>query len=390
MKPLQGIEAVYCNECINALIAAWRNLMETTVTEALQLVRYGKGDTLGLDAIPEIVISQRLTAFDRHGILVTEELEGRYKDRWPSDSDPERQPLMFFSDPTDRSKQLRIFIDTLAKANPLQRIGDLFESIDCAAQWEAMFEAPASITGATSSITCVRKGTIIFSVIFNYIVKTIYVACASGVFSFEVNGYKNASNDNIGLDYILNHGRRVKFPSAHTGCKSAADFQRFVTFLGKTGYRENFNDSMLFVENPDEYIHHKEPGGPSRVLYLSELQTGHGPVGFIMANGEKISEWIHWLAFTKFALDEHGGQALRVFEISIERPWTKEGILMSTSLPYSLFRGKEETGFLDISRLGNFDSPSRFRSMLVVIRSDNERMSHIMQQHCYREVSDLY
>ncbi|MBI2636864.1 MAG: hypothetical protein HYW81_01585, partial [Parcubacteria group bacterium] len=75
--------------------------MEATATEALRKVDYGKGEalgkTLGLDAIPEITIAGRLTAFDQHAILITEELDEQARRRWPTDSDPVRQPLMFFS-----------------------------------------------------------------------------------------------------------------------------------------------------------------------------------------------------------------------------------------------------------------------------------------------------
>ena len=106
---MQGIERAYCNVCINALVGAWSELMEASGTEALRESRYGKGDTLGLDAITEITIKNRLETFDSHAILITEELDDQAHRRWPTDSDPIKQPLMFFSDPTDRSAQLRLF-----------------------------------------------------------------------------------------------------------------------------------------------------------------------------------------------------------------------------------------------------------------------------------------
>ena len=147
---------------------------------------------------------------------------------------------------------------------------------------------------------------------------------------------------------------------------------------------------MIFVKNPDDFLHHTEPGGPARALYLSELQNGHSPVGFILANGEKIGEWIHWLAFAKYARNHEGGKALKVFEISIERPWTKDGILMSTSRPYSIFRGRDKDAYFDISQLRNFLTPSKFRSMIVVTPYDNDWIIFKMQQHNYREVSSSF
>jgi hypothetical protein len=231
----------------------------------------------------------------------------------------------------------------------------------------------------------VRKGKIVFSVIFNYLTSTVYVACAAGVYQLKVTGEAEVS-----LSDILKNGQAIRFPSATEVCKWPNDFRRFVTFLGKKGYKENLRDSKLFAIDADEFLHHREPGGPSRPFYLSELQTGHGAIGFIMANGEKIGEWIHWLSFVKFARNQAGGPALRAFEIALERPWTREGILMSTSVPYSLFYAEGETKFLDISRLRNYEHPSRFRTMLVVMPADNELMGHIMQQHCYREVGGLF
>lgn len=386
-RQMQGIEGAYCDVCIGAAIAAWQNLMESPVTEAINKVKRGKGDTLGLDAIPEIIMSGRVAEFDSHALFITEEVGKTAKSRWPTDSDPAKQPLMFFVDPTDRSKQLKRFFEKISTNRPTAKIGRLMAENDCIGDWEKMFEVPAPITGATTAITCIRKGSIIFSVILNYITQTIYVATPIDVCLLKLPAYTDSTLEKIDLAYIVKHGHPLVFLSAKSVCNEFDDYKRFVTFLGKTGYAENFADSMIFVENPSSYLHHTEPGGPARILYLSELQKGHGPIGFILANGEKITEWIHWLSFAKFA---KGGRALRVFEISIDRPWTKDGILMSTSPPYSIFVSECPQGFLDISRLRNFVNPSRFRSMLVVTPSDNERIICIMREHEYREVSSCF
>lgn len=384
---MQGIERAYCDICIKALIAAWRALMEAPVSELLSKVKYGKGDTLGFDAIPEIIISERLKSFDNHAILITEELDKITARRWPGDPDPLLQPLMFFSDPTDRSKQLKIFLEALGKNKPLAKVGDLMRGKNINGRWEKMFEPPAVITGATGSITCVRKGSIIFSVILNYVSHTIFIASPINIMQIELPSYQDNKLDNIDLSYIFEHGSILTFPPSSATCRKSDDFKRFVTFLGKSGYQENFVDSMIFMESPDDFLHHTEPGGPARILYLSGLQHNFGPIGFILANGEKIGEWIHWLSFAKFAKNKQGHPALKVFEISLDRPWTKEGILMSTSVPYSIFRSEGAQAYLDISRLKNFESPSRFRSMLVITPSDNERIIYLIRKHEYREIS---
>ena len=384
---MDGIERGYCDTCIQAIISGWRSLLNAPAALVLTRSRYGKHDTLGLDAIPEITISERLREFDQHSILITEELTEDDRRRWPNFPDPLLQPLMMFSDPTDRSKFLRRYFEEISRNEPTTETGILMHKRGRIKLWQEMFdEQPATITGATSAITCIRKGKIIFSVVLNYITQTIFVAASAGTFRLKLPNYTAPKLDTINLSCIVNHGHRLTFPPANQTCKKPGDFKRFVTFLGKEGYRENFNNSFLFVENPDNYLHHIEPGGPARILYLSELQKGHGPVGFIMANGEKIGEWIHWLGFVKFARNQEGSHALRLFEISVDRPLTKCGILMSTTLPYSIFRDQGSSTILDISRLRNFDEPNKFRSMLVVIPADNVSMIQIMRQRAYREI----
>lgn len=388
---MQGIERKYCDVCINALARAWRELMEVSGTEALRKVRYGKGDTLGLDAITEITIKGRLEQFDSHAILITEELDDQTSRRWPTDSDPVKQPLMFFCDPTDRSTQLKKFIERISRDDPMKKIVDLMAVCNPQEVWEEMFESPVAITGPSSAITCVRKGRVVFSVILNHLTAVLHVAADIGLFSYQLGNSSDPGNEQVDLAEIFKSGQRLHFPGVRNLGYTSDDCKRFVTFLGKTGYRENFNDSnLLFAEESDRFLHHREPPGPPRALYLSELQRGHGSVGFILANGEKIGEWMHWLPFVKFALNEGGGQALRAYEIALDRPWTKDGMLMSTSPEYSLFCEIGGEMYLDISRLRNFRRPSQFRCMMVVVPYDNERIIHILEQYQHREITRAF
>ncbi len=387
---MQGIERKYCDVCINALIGAWRALMEASATETLRTVPYGKGDTLGLDAITEITIGDRLKEFDGHAILITEEFDEQVHRRWPTDSDPARQPLMFFCDPTDRSNQLEEFFKSISGKSPTAKIGDLMAGCDQEKLWEEMFEAPVAITGSTAAITCVRKGKIVFSVILNYINGTVVIAADIGVYWYKLGKFSDARNEKIDFYEIVKKGRMLCFPGIRDLGYSSNDCKKFVAFLGKKGYRENFNDSMLFVENPNNFLHHEKPPGPPRPLYLSDFQRNNGPIGFILSNGEKIGEWMHWLSFVKYGRNKNGAYALRVYEISIERPWTKNGMLMSTSSAYSLFCDEGKETYLDISRLRNFKRPSQFRCMIVVLPWDNERIIHVLKQHQYREVTTYF
>jgi len=403
---MQGIEQKYCDVCINALVGAWRELMEATVGENIRKVpygksdtRYGKSDTLGLDAITEITIKRRLEEFDRHAILITEELDDQAHRRWPTDSDPIKQPLMFFSDPTDRSAQLEKFLRGIPKSDPIVKTGKLMLDCNPIEAWEKVLEtseaseSPATITGSVGAITCARKGEIVFSVILNYVSAIIYVATDIGVYWYQLKSFSDPKNEDITLAEIFKNGQTLHFPGTREFGYSPDDCKKFVTFLGsevKIGYFENIRDSKLFGDNFAELVHHRVPAGPPRPLYLSELQKGHGPVGFILANGEKIGEWMHWLSFVKYSRNKNGDHALRAYEIAPERPWTKNGMLMSTSPAYSLFCDAEGKGYLDLSRLRNFERPSQFRCMMVVVPYDNERIINIMEQHQCRDVTSSF
>ena len=395
---MEGIEIAYCNVCLFALFGANEELKQTTSTEALRKVPYGKkgeqSDTLGLDAIPEIIITGRLNDFDSHAILITEELDDQAHRRWPTDSNPTKQPLMFFSDPTDRSKQLREFIEKIKTTDPATTVGELMNVCSPVDVWENQTwdrdESPASITGATTSISCIRKGEVVFTVILNYITSMVYIAVDVGVYEYDLAKLVGVGANNLTLAEVIKNGRKVCFPSVREQGLSLHDCKRFVTFLGKEGYEENFRDSQIFVEDWQNLLHHREPPGPPRVLFLSDLQQGHTPIGFILSNGAKIGEWIPWLSFVKYAKNENGQRALRAFEISLKRPYTKNGMLMSTPRSHSIFCENVEDAYLDISRLRDFDVPSQFRCMLAILPSDNERIIHVMEQHQYREVTNSF
>ncbi len=385
---MQGIEVDCCDMCMGAITAARCTLLDHSAAEALRSVKYGKGDTLGLDSVTETTICGRISSYV-HALIITEERDVEAKENWPNDSDPARQPLMFFSDPTDRSSPLQKFIEAIAKDDPTAKVGDLMERCDSQEIWEQMFEPPVSITGPTTSITCVSKGEILFTTILNLITNVMVVASEAGVYRYDL-GKNCKPGKGLTLDQIVSKGKQVVFPGIRDRGFTLDDCRRFVTFLGKSGYKENFDDSGLFVDGAELFLHHNAPPGPPRPLYLSDIQKGHGQVGFILANGEKISEWMPWLAFVKHARNSRGERALRAFEISLERPHTKNDMHMSTLPAHSIFSSNKGMPFLDISRLRVYDHPSQFRCMLVVIPSDNERVINTLEEHQYREVTNSF
>ncbi len=391
---MQGIETLYADACIQAVLAARHALMHMPIEQALGKTRYGKGDTYGLDGGPEIAIKNVIHRLKDDALFVTEETDPQFGSHW---SDGTQFPVTFFCDPTDRSKFLRLFIERAnASGRNSRKVGELLYECDREAEWGKIFpegkiELPLSIVSPSTAITCVRHGRPLFSAIVSYLTDQIFIAGPTGAFMLKLPDYRNTKAvQEVNFTFITNHGQLLHFLSAQEMCLTDDECLRYATFLGKAGYQENFDATAMFVgRTPKDFLHHTEPGGPSRALYLSELQRGHGPMGFVMSNGEKIGEFVHWLTFVMNGKLADGQKALTMYEVSIERPWTKEGILMSTSPPYSIFRERTDRGdyYLDVRRLRKFTHPSHFRSTLVVTQADNSTLRGIMGQHCYREIT---
>ncbi|MBT3356497.1 hypothetical protein HN784_05120 [bacterium] len=397
---MKGVEIKYADVCIGALFGAYRQLLQMTFGEALSETRYGKGDTKGFDASVESGIKKCLGDFNGEEIvLITEETDDVTSRVWPIDPNPKQQPKMFFSDPVDRSKYLEQIINLMAKKlfpdddsgeNAKKRsnikVAELLMHEDIVKLWDKEVDAPASITGATAAITYVNRGRVIFSVILNFITRDIYVACDIGIKSVRIDkDFKNIPTKDP-LEYIMREGREIVFPSAMERSLVDDDLNNFVTFLGKDMYKEIFVESGIVPGDYKKFIHHDRPGGPSRVLYLSDLQPKEAPVGFILANGEKIGEWMHWLPFVKFARNFSGNPALRLYEVSLKKALFKNDILVSTPPAYSIFNCRDEKKYIDVSIMKNHAQPSRFRSMLVIASSDNERIGPLMDRFEYRDV----
>ncbi len=383
---MQGVEIAHMNAAISAALKAYYDFRHSTVGEALRTsAAYGKKDTLGMDAGPEITICEALGRYDEGAMVITEEVGSRgmrVNDTFRP-NDPQTFRTVFISDPTDRSNQLKKFLDKLPKE---KYIRDILGEPNTIARWEESFGAPVSITGATSAISCVRRGVPIFAVIVNYISQELTAACAAGI---KILKLPDERPDGLNLEYVLREGGNLFFPSIDG---DAANMRRFVTFLGdkgKAGYLENFNDSGLMDKNDvGHFLHYGKPGGPSRALYLSSIEPRENPIGFILANGEKIGEWIHWLSFVRFARSQsdESQPALIMHEVYQERPWTKEGVLMSTPPNYSVFREYGSKIYIDTSWLLRMPNPSRLRSTLIVAPYDNRWVIRTSSQFGYRPI----
>ncbi len=152
---------------------------------------------------------------------------------------------------------------------------------------------------------------------------------------------------------------------------------KFVTFCKGKRYEDNLLASEIaqldsLSDIRDQRLVYDEPGGPARILYLND-----GNVGFILSNGEKIGEWMGWLAWVA-----HSSGRLRAYEISFESSWTREEILMAPGQAYSILgnnvfrdRGRKHKSVqLNLVKLGFLKNPSQYRSTLLVCPSLNEKI----------------
>jgi hypothetical protein len=383
---MQGVEIGHCNAAIDAILASYHGLLSVTVEEAQQSTSstFGKGDTLVIDSTPEIILSTHLREYDSQAIIITEEIgTDDLTKLQPEFEDPRRFRTIFFADPMDRSTFFKNF---LVKFEKKMTIGQVMLRKDTRKKWEAFASGPASITGAASAITCVRRGLPIFSVAVNYITRTMFICCGSGTYWMKIPD----EPCNIDLEYIRKHGTVLSFRSLHRSQQSS--MRRFVTFTGKSGYRENLEASNLM--KPEELavnLHYNEPGGPLRPLYLSQFQPEETPMGFILANGEKIGEWIHWLPFVRYVKDDgHADEpAFRVYEVFQSVLRTKDGALMATPPAYSIFQPSSLAGgriVVDVRRVSAFVNPSKIRSTILIVPRGNSLMTLLTRQYGHREI----
>jgi hypothetical protein len=383
---MQGVEIGHCDAAIKAVLTANSTILGSTVEDVLQQVdTYGKKDTLGLDARPEIDIVQIMRAHDDNSIVITEEIGSKGNLILTHTYDPRALRTIYICDPTDRSLFLKKFFAQVADRTA--KVKDVIRNNGAIADWEKLAGSPASITGAFCALSCIRHAVPIFSVLVNYITQELFVSCSAGNYKLAIPEERPP----IDLQYIKSHGTKLYFPTIRNPYND--DARRFVTFVGKAGYQENLLDSKLMSEGElDRFLHYPEPGGPSRILYLSSLQPPDTPIGFILANGEKIGEWIHWLPWIRFARreDDQGEYALTLFEIyRKDQLRIKDGVLMSTPPFYSIFK-KHNSGWermiMDIARFSDFDNPSKIRASLIACPTGNTWVTGLIKQFGYRPI----
>lgn len=376
------IDQFYYNVAIQALLEAYYLIKQTTIEELLKPTKYGKRDTKRFDSFPESSIRKDLLEVDPDIILITEERD-EAQEKLKSFHYP-CQPVVFIGDPTDRSAFLENFFKNLKVADRRRKFQELMQDSGVIRKWEEFAGGNAMISGATCALTGIKKGIPFFGAIINYITGDLFVGCELGNKRFNVSNLSQSDFKWITLEKIQNEGENIVF-NFKREWENFEDYKNFVTFVGKEGYKENLENSQIFLKNPEKHLVYNEPGGATRILYLSSLWKDSN-VGFIMANGEKIIEWIHWIPFIAAAQRE--GSNLKVFEIFFERPWTKDGILTATGPAYSIFSLDKNRNFylVNIEKIKDHPKPARFRSTILVASEENRWVSSTMETHEYTEL----
>lgn len=379
-----GIEKSYTDAMLRALRNAQRALFDTLVSDAVNRSHVPhKGDTLGLDQRPENAITAALQKFDPYCVTITEERGAVNPFVTDGPMVLQGARTFFGCDPFDRSNQACAFFKQYGKLE--EKLVDVIRRRRAGKLWEEQYGRPLSITSSTSAISCIRRGLPVAAAILNHLAEEITLACPAGVYHVKLPKDLAVS---ITLDYVQEHGQRLQFPQPdyHNG-------QKIVAFIGKPerGYPDNFNNCRLVI-NTDlgKHLHYNLPGGPSRVLYLSNLQSKKEPIGVVVANGEKIGEWIHWLPFARFArrIDDNSAPALRLFEVSQNQSQMIDGYLMMPSPDYSIFTNDTERHRVVVSseKLQSLGNPSKYRSTLVLIPANNKWALSQVEQYGYREI----
>ncbi|MCX6816137.1 MAG: hypothetical protein NT120_04785 [Candidatus Aenigmarchaeota archaeon] len=298
--------------CMKALKKAHDGMVSLRCDRAVDCVSNGKSDTYGLDQATEEVIKHSIADYDKDLVLITEETGKAYHGE--RGLEPTRTILI--SDPTDRSIIMKKFLDKQIAEDDSKKkkyVGEILEQ--GMGKWKTELGDPV-LSGASGSITAIKDRRILFNVMVNYITGHMFVSSPLG------NRY--GTTDDL-------------YQMSPVNFSPDAEGDGFATFLGKTGYEENLEKCDIGV-NKDKCIDPWAPG-PTRILQLSDIYK-QKDAGFILANGEKIGEWIGWLSWVKYAKDSHepDENALQAFRIFFECPRTREYVSVAPAPHYSIFR----------------------------------------------------
>jgi len=213
---MKGAEKDLLRMVVNSLAKAHYEVGELKASFAVQPVEGGKNDTYGLDSIPEEVIKHTVAGHDPAIALITEETGKMFS----GEDSPESTRTVLICDPTDRSIKMKEFLDKVVKERPAYGNEPIVKAFaDLRMEWENEFGNP-TISGASSSITAIRDGRLVFNAMVNYVTGDVFIADARGTRMGQI------------VDYEKGDMKPVVFSPVRRGNK-------FIAFMKKRGYPEN-------------------------------------------------------------------------------------------------------------------------------------------------------
>ena len=348
-----GIEIGYLSAAIEALHAARFAVMAQPPPLSL-MPGTGKAGSKLFDAVAEHAIADRLLAYNSRCVIVTEEAGVIGEKKYAA-------LVSYVVDPFDRSRPFFRTVRGISDAKQYRNLGELFS--DTEFNMRAL-EAPFG------SITCILDLEIAFNAMIDYASGRVYVAC---------KGFVGYGDINSGVDprSLVRNGHELSF-SPRSGS----------TFLCFTGDPDKDQDASVNEQSTkygkilsglgfDEAYHLglSNPGGPARVLYLSDLYEDDGNPLFVLSNGEKVFEFLGWLAYALYSRE------LAVYEL-YSAGFEARGLILQAPPPnYSAFEPRfGQGGFrLHVDRVIRLDPAGQYRGAIVVTHARSTTACALMR-----------
>ncbi len=332
-----GLHVAYLAVALKALWRARDAISRLTPTEALEPA-FGKGDSTRVDVMAEHSIVATLSAFDNRACILSEE-------RGVVCPVPRHAEILTWcTDPLDRSRVLH----ELLRGTRAPTLGDLFVSPEYTLR---------GASAASGAIAAVAHGEVLFSCILDYGTGHLYVAFPELVVSCPVAQARTPE------ELVAHASPLVLAEGDENACG-------VVTFLGDSKEARHAQRKRVFSALsgsawPVPRGENATPGGPGRILYLcDDVGINGGDVaGVVMASGERLGEWVHWLPFVT-----HSRGVLAAYEL-----WCSEfhaDVLLAPPRGYSVIVGASPTGVqIDIPRLMALPAPHHYRAGLAIVRT---------------------
>jgi len=256
---------------------------------------------------------------------------------------------------------------------------------------EAPFEGPFVPFG---SVTSVREGRIVFSVLLEYLSGEIYLACDGVVKAASVDICPDPESIALGGRNLGFGARRGDGCVSLLGDEARSHPAASVEEISKRGTSRNV--FALPSEPRRELFHNlgfqdrqivkgtEFAPGPARILFLSDavlLPDAEQPA-LILSNGERICDWLGWLAFAAFS------RQLAVFELSGSSVQDSKGILCAPPQHYSLFEENQSEGLrINFARVRGLENPGKYRGAIAITCRDSiEAMADLSSRQKCRQL----